>query len=238
MKSVRNAVKTVFITGTDTGAGKTLLTAILLHDLRESGVRALAMKPFCSGGLGDVKLLNRVQNQALSQGAINPFYFPEPVAPLVSARKSGQKIAWQSVLGSIKRVKKYCDCLLIEGSGGILVPLGEGYDVRDLVKKLACPVVVAARNRLGVINQVRLTVESMQYVGIKDIMVVLMGIKKCDISTQTNAKIIAELVAPMPVLEVPYLGEKAGELRGIKKGVRKIKKTIALIREFANVSAF
>ena len=82
----------VFITGTDTGVGKTLLTAMLLAHLRDCGVNALAMKPFCSGGTTDLHVLNEIQGNELTNAEINPFYFTEPVAPLVAARKHRQKI--------------------------------------------------------------------------------------------------------------------------------------------------
>src|SRR6185312_6066960 len=80
--------KIVFITGTDTGVGKTIFTGLLVRHLREHGVHALAMKPFCSGGRGDVKLLRAMQDAELTENEINPFYFPKPVAPLVDARRS------------------------------------------------------------------------------------------------------------------------------------------------------
>jgi dethiobiotin synthetase len=238
MKSTRKTTPTIFITGTDTGAGKTLLTAILLADLRAQGVDALAMKPFCSGGSDDAKLLNSLQNQVLKQSEITPFYYPEPVAPLVSARKRGQKIGLKAVLASINRIKRRCECLLIEGSGGILVPLGEKFSVRDLITKLGCPVIVAARNRLGVINQTRLSVENLQHAGVKHIIVVLMGVDNADISIKTNEEMITKLVAPVPVLSLPFLGKGVKKRGGIKKCVRNFKKTIAQIRESANFMAF
>src|SRR5215212_7683018 len=107
----------IFITGTDTGVGKTLLTGLLLHHLRRSGQSALAMKPFCSGSLGDVKLLHQLQEGALSLDQINPFYFAEPLAPLVAARRERRRITMAQVLTTINRVAKRCDVLLIEGSG-------------------------------------------------------------------------------------------------------------------------
>src|SRR5438477_7771150 len=79
--------KIIFITGTDTGVGKTVLTACLLDHLLKSGVDAIAMKPFCSGNREDVELFQAIQEHRLSDAAINPFYFADPVAPLVAARK-------------------------------------------------------------------------------------------------------------------------------------------------------
>src|SRR5215467_14312220 len=96
--------KIIFITGTDTGVGKTILTGLLVNHLRAEGVHALAMKPFCSGGRGDVRLLRAMQDAELTEGEINPFYFPEPIAPLVSARKHKRTIALNEVVRRIKEM--------------------------------------------------------------------------------------------------------------------------------------
>src|SRR5262249_51966743 len=141
----------IFITGTDTGVGKTLLTGLLVCHLRASGCHALAMKPFCSGGRADVDFLRVAQDRELTADEINPFYFREPIAPLVAARKRHIKIRLPDVLRAISDILARCECLLIEGSGGLLVPLGEGYTVADLISKLNCEVIVVSRNRLGTI---------------------------------------------------------------------------------------
>ena len=113
----------VFVTGTDTGAGKTLLTGLLLHHLRQNGCHALAMKPFCSGSRADVEFLRAVQDDDLTLDEINPFFFAEPVAPLVAARKHNRLIRAPEVLRRIKGLAAQCECLLIEGIGGVMVPL-------------------------------------------------------------------------------------------------------------------
>src|SRR5258708_17263219 len=149
--------KILFITGTDTGVGKTLLTAVLLCYLRGRGARALALKPFCSGGRADAELLHRLQEGDLSLDEVNPFYFFEPVAPLVSVRRHNNHVPIVGVAQHIrsiasrlasgdplqssnlknKRPKQTAEnYLLIEGSGGLLVPLGEGYTVLDLITRL------------------------------------------------------------------------------------------------------
>ena len=96
----------IFVTGTDTGVGKTLLTASLLHYLRQAGVNALAMKPFCSGGTGDVDLLQQIQGAEHPAEEINPFYFPEPVAPYVAARWQRRRIGMDSVLLAVRRLAR------------------------------------------------------------------------------------------------------------------------------------
>src|SRR6266481_2819176 len=107
------AHKIIFITGTDTGVGKSVLTACLLEYLRQTGVDALAMKPFCSGSRDDVDLLQSIQESRLPDDVINPFYFPEAVAPVVAARKAGLKITLAEVLEKTGDVARQCDCLLI-----------------------------------------------------------------------------------------------------------------------------
>jgi dethiobiotin synthetase len=221
--------KIIFVTGTDTSVGKTLLTGMLLCHLRRVGVDALAMKPFCSGGRKDVELIHALQNHALSDGEVNPFYFPEPLAPLVAARKHRRKISFGQVLRSIERVEAQCERLIIEGSGGVLVPLGEGFSVADLIAKLQCEIVVVGRNRVGTINHTLLAVRSLQHVTNQRIKIILMGQKRGDLSAFSNGRILGELLAPTPVLTVRFLGENATRPEAFEKNQQKIKKVLALL---------
>ncbi len=227
--SQHNRKKIIFVTGTDTGAGKTLLTASLLHHLRQSGVHALAMKPFCSGSRADVRLLQSLQRGELPDAEMNPFYFKQPVAPLVAAKKGRRTIPLNEVLKCIHRVEKKCDCLLVEGSGGLLVPLGKHYTVADLIAKLHCRVVVAARNRLGAINHTLLTVSCLKANGFvaKELSVVLMPIARPDPSCETNQNVLAGLLKPVKVFEIPFLGDGASRSEAIIKNHPKIKTTLA-----------
>jgi dethiobiotin synthetase len=223
-----SAKKIIFITGTDTGVGKTLLAALLLHHLRETSVRALAMKPFCSGGLGDVRLLQSLQPGELSAAEMNPFYFAQPIAPLVAAAKNRKKIRLSDVLERITQVKRKCDRLIIEGSGGLLVPLGDEYTVADLITRLDCQVVVVARNRLGTINHTLLTISALQAIGLKpgDLAVVLMSGPKPDLSSQTNPKVIAKLLPKISVFNLPFLSSKASSPKAIKANYPKVKRIL------------
>lgn len=225
----RQTARVLFVTGTDTGAGKTLLTASLLDYLRGTGIRALAMKPFCSGGTADVEFLSAIQDDELPRELLNPFYFKEPIAPLIAARKQRRRIELVEVVERIHEVESRCDCLLIEGSGGLLVPLGEGYSVLDLIEKLGCTVVVAARNRLGVINHALMTIKHIQSIGIKDITLVLMGCNRSDISAQTNKMALAELLESAGVYALPFLGVGSSRPGAVKNNRKKTKKILAQI---------
>src|SRR5438445_2793156 len=161
---------------------------MLLCHLRRRGVDALAMKPFCSGGRKDVELIQALQHHALPDEEVNPFYFPEPLAPLVAARKQRRKISLSQVLRSIERVETRCERVIIEGSGGVLVPLGEGFSVADLIAKLHCEIVVVARNRVGTINHTLLAIKSLQHVTNQRIKIILMGQKRQDLSAFSNGR--------------------------------------------------
>lgn len=245
------STKVIFITGTDTGVGKTLLTALLIQHLRSSGAGALALKPFCSGGREDAQLLHDLQNGDLTLDEINPFYFPEPVAPLISARMHRRQIRLDRVVDHIRIVatrvsrlaqnrpsrsvsqnvnlesRKY---LLIEGSGGLLVPLGAGYTVRDLISRLNCSVIVVARNKLGTINHTLLTVQSLAAAlgtANSTLKVVLMDSARPDPSCASNPTLLRELLSPIPVIRFAFLGPRSTSLRSIEKNALGFTRTLA-----------
>jgi dethiobiotin synthetase len=212
----------VFITGTDTGVGKTLLTGLMLRHLRSTGRRALAIKPFCSGGAGDVDLLGAIQDGELSAREVNPFYFPEPVAPLVAARKHRRRIGLGQVLREVLEVAQRCDWLLIEGAGGLLAPLGERFTALDLIARLQCKVIVAAPNRLGVLNHTLLTVQALRGAAAGPLKVVLMSGRHPDPSAESNPSVLAEWVAPAPVFQAPFLGMRCCTIRAVERNAREI----------------
>ena len=224
--------KIIFVTGTDTGVGKTVFTALLLHFLRVRGVRALAMKPFCSGTRGDVRLLQSLQRGELSDAEANPFYFAEPVAPLVARGARRRKLRLNKVVARVQAVAARCDVLLVEGSGGLLVPLGEGYTVADLLMHLECDSIVVARNRLGTINHTLLTVGALKSGGGKPLAVVVMSTPRRDLSSCTNAKTLAQLLRPVPVWEISSMGRRIGK-SGIEKAAAGVAK--AVLRRIARL---
>ncbi|MEY2465928.1 MAG: dethiobiotin synthetase [Verrucomicrobiota bacterium] len=225
--SDRRRARIIFVTGTDTGVGKTLLTALLLYHFRLNGHRALAIKPFCSGDRKDAILLQVAQDNELDIDQVNPFYFSAPIAPLVAARKTGTQIRLKRVLDHIKKIAAGCEILLIEGAGGLLVPLGENYFVNDLINALKCEVIIVARNSLGTINHTLLTAKILRTLGAEQLRIVLMECEKSDASSITNKDILTELLAPIQVKGIKYLGGNANEISALKNNCKKIKKTLA-----------
>jgi len=229
LPKARGSGKILFVTGTDTGVGKTLLTGLLLRHLRGEGVHALAMKPFSSGSRDDALLLGALQGGELGIDEVNPFFFKVPMAPLVAARKEGRTVGLRQAIAAIQRVRCRCEWLLVEGVGGVMVPLGEKWSVRDLILRLGCAVVVVSRNRLGTINHTILTAEALKRAGIQRIKIVLMNEQRSDPSSSSNPLIISELLRPTPVFSIRYLGDEAACPSRLGKNLKKIQKTLARI---------
>ncbi len=220
----------IFITGTDTGVGKTVFTGLLLHHLRQTGKHALALKPFCSGGREDVKLLCALQDGELSEDEINPYFFSEPVAPFVAARQHRCRIQLTEVVNYIHKKAENCEVLLVEGAGGLLVPLGEKFFISDVIRRLHCEVFVVAKNRLGTINHTLLTVRTLRALGVEKVKIIVMQTsanKTWDPSIETNVEVLRRFLAPTQVHELEFLGKNANKIKGFENNYKKMKKTLA-----------
>lgn len=203
----------IFVTGTDTGVGKTVLTALLLLHLRQKGIKALAMKPFCSGGREDVQLLQSIQGSELTNEEVNPFFYNKPLAPYAAATSKQKGITIKGVIGAIEKVARKTDILLIEGAGGIMVPLTKKLFIADIIENLGGEVLLVAANRLGTINHTLLSVEALRSRGVKKIKTILMGIGKLDLSTASNERILREILPDVPVIAIPAASQKPNKIR-------------------------
>src|SRR5947207_4859213 len=123
----------LFITGTDTGVGKTVLASLLARHLRERGVAVAALKPICSGGRADARALHASLDGALTLDEINPWHFRAPLAPLLAARREHRRVELADVLAHLRRIQRRFDVVLVEGAGGLLSPLGDDFNSRDLI---------------------------------------------------------------------------------------------------------
>ena len=199
------------ITGTDTGVGKTVFTAWLARFLRNSGVNVAVCKPVCSGGRDDARLLRAAIGGSLTLDEINPWHFRAPLAPLLAARAQGRQVSVAEIVAHARSLARRCEVLLVEGAGGLLSPLGEGFDTRHLIARLrAAPVIVAA-NRLGVINHLRLTLEVIPAATARHARIVLMNPRRPDAATRTNAGLLGEFFDPARVLLLPWLASPVSE---------------------------
>jgi dethiobiotin synthetase len=224
---MKRVTRTYFITGTDTGAGKTILTALLLDHLRAQGENAIAIKPLCTGPRDDVRLLQSLQPGVLSDDEMNPFHYPKPVTPLVASRGRLKK---EHIVGAIRQREEECERLLVEGAGGLRVPLAAGVAWDEVVKSLKCGVILAAPNRLGVLNHVNLTLDRLKTIGVMKVFVVLSDCNppsRMDASAASNQRVLASFWPETLFLRLPYLGSNLGTPEKIRASRKKTKKTLA-----------
>lgn len=156
--------KGIFITGTDTGVGKTVFSAALARLLTDRGVRAGVMKPVTSGCEERNGQLFSADAELLAFGArttmnheIAPYLLREPIAPSAAAEMEKVKIEFSRILAAYHRLADEHDYLIVEGAGGLMVPLAGGLLVADLIKLLDLPLLVVARPALGTVNHTLLT---------------------------------------------------------------------------------
>ncbi len=167
---------TWFITGTDTGVGKTLVSAALLLAARSWGLRAAAIKPVASGCAFDGGVLrseDAVQlascaDIALDERELNPIALAEPIAPHLAARRAGVVLHAGALAAHVRAVRErhQPDVLLVEGAGGWRVPLGDGGMLADVPRALGCPVILVVGLRLGCLNHALLTAEAIAAAGL------------------------------------------------------------------------
>ena len=161
-----------FITGTDTGVGKTLVSCALLHAFAAQGKRVVGMKPVAAGcdehGLNDdVRLLRAASNVLASLGQINPYALPYPIAPHIAARNAGMRIDFARILTSCHELSSQTDVMIVEGVGGFCVPLNDTQDSADLAVQLDLPVILVVGMRLGCLNHALLTTRAIADCGLK-----------------------------------------------------------------------
>jgi dethiobiotin synthetase len=162
-----------FVTGTDTGVGKTTVARAILRAARARGLATAAMKPVESGCTtrtvagaatlvpADAEALAAEATSGIPLDLLCPFRYAAPVAPGIAAERAGQPIEMARILACREEIVRTTtpDLLLIEGAGGLLVPLGAGRTVADLARALGAPLLIVARDALGTINHTLLTVE-------------------------------------------------------------------------------
>ena len=161
-----------FITGTDTGVGKTLISCALLHAFAAQGQRVVGMKPVAvgcddDGHNQDVEQLRAASNILMSYGQINPYNFLDSIAPHIAAQNAGVRIDFARILTSYHELASQADVVIIEGAGGFRVPLNNNQDTADLVLQLGLPVILVVGIRLGCLNHALLTVSAIEACGLK-----------------------------------------------------------------------
>ncbi len=154
-----------FITGTDTGVGKTLISCALLHGFAAQGKRVAGLKPVAAGcdvdGRNeDAEALRAASSMRLTYAQVNPYCLPYAIAPHLAARRAGVHIELKHILTSCQELAGRTEELIVEGAGGFLVPLNDRQTGADLAREMDLPVIVVVGMRLGCISHALLTVRA------------------------------------------------------------------------------
>lgn len=213
----------LFVTGTDTGVGKTWTACTVLHSLRESGHRVGAYKPVCSGAesaadgrliWSDAELLRAAAGGEWPLDCVCPQRFAAALSPPAAAAEEGTTVDWNQALQGVDWWQERVDCLVVEGAGGLLCPLTDDRTIADLAAELRFPMLIVAADRLGTINHTLLTLEVARSRRLAVAGVVLCRTQPtCDDSAATNAEWISRL---SPLTEVSVLNW--GERRILSRG--------------------
>lgn len=204
-----------FVTGTDTGVGKTVIAGTLARLAREAGRRVGVFKPVATGCRRDVRLgLVSADAEFLAHCAesphtletINPVRYAEELAPMVAAERSRRPINWDAIRHGWNTVRSAVDWLVVEGAGGLLVPIDSRHSVADLALEYGLPLVVVARPELGTINHTLLTLEAARARGLNVVAVVINGYRpsSASLAEETNPEVIARLARVRIPIVVPF----------------------------------
>jgi dethiobiotin synthetase len=204
-----------FVTGTDTGVGKTVVAGALAVLLREQGRKVGVFKPVASGcrrdpRLGlvceDAEFLAHCAEAEVNLETINPIRYPGDLAPMVAAERSKRPVDWDAMDEALERVRQTSDWLIVEGAGGLLVPIDRKKKMADLAVDLGLPLIIVARPGLGTINHTLLTIEAAKHRGLKIAAVIINRYHphSATLAEETNPEVIARLAKIKIPLVIPF----------------------------------
>ena len=195
-----------FITGTDTGVGKTHLTRLMVESLRAEGRDAVGFKPVSCGDREDGRILAEASG-SLPLDEVNPLHFASPVAPYVAALLENKSIDPAALVESYRTFSEGKDIVLVEGAGGWEVPITDGYFISDLAKDLGLPVILIAANRLGALNHILLTLAAIKAKGLTCAGIILNQLEdEMDTAMITNKGVVEDLTGA-PLLDHLIYGQ-------------------------------
>jgi dethiobiotin synthetase len=208
----------LLITGTDTGIGKTYCGCGLIRAARAAGVKCCGMKPFCTGDTSDVDLIAAASGNEMPPHLLNPVWLRPPLAPYAAAMLENRPIDITAVQKAYHELASTHELVLVEGAGGLLVPILRDYNFRDLAVDLDLAVILVAPNRLGVINHVLLSAESIARARLRLALVILNELDpEANLAAQTNPSILEELL-DVPLYLSPFQNEDfSGALKLIER---------------------
>ena len=201
-----------FITGTDTGVGKTVIACALLQALGARGLRVIGMKPVAAGArLQDGRLVNEdvtalkaASNLSAPDELVNPYCFEPPIAPHIAAANVGMRIDLNRLREAYAALAAKAQCVIVEGAGGILVPLDADFDTADLAADLGLPVILVVGMRLGCLNHALLTAAAIRRAGLPIACWVANQLDPHMLCTAENLSTLRERLRAPLLAHVPY----------------------------------
>jgi len=208
---IRNRQRGIFITGTDTEVGKTVIAGGLAATLRAHGVNVGVMKPFATGGISpaDAVYLKSAAQVDDPISDISPCCFDAPLAPAVAARLERRTVELERVFAAFDALRRKYDFVIVEGIGGIAVPIDDNLLVADIAAQFGLPLWVVARCGLGTLNHTALTVAFARQYGLTVSGIVLNGLKVGEktVAEETNPDELSRLTG-IPIVGVVPFDEK------------------------------
>ena len=221
----------IAVVGTDTGVGKTVVTAGLTAWLREEGVDARAIKPAQTGYPpdDDAEYVRRVCENHDAATCLR--YLEPPLAPRVAAERTGETLAYEPLLEACDRELERHDVGIVEGIGGLRVPLAEDREVIDLVSDLSCPVILVARAALGTLNHTALSLEALERRGVEVLTVVFDEYTGETVAERTNPAELERMtdvsVTTIPPLAVDDSGAVVDATREALSGLAQVDPSVS-----------
>jgi len=209
----------VFITGTDTDSGKTLVTLGLMHALQQKGLRVNGMKPVAAGVSEidseavneDAQLIRLQSSRQLPYELVNPHLFEPAIAPHIAAQQVDRTIDFKPVKAAFYEIEKQSELVVVEGAGGWLVPLNEQQDVADIAVHMNLPVILVVGLKLGCINHARLSMQAIQARGCRVMGWVGSQIDPEMMNVDENIKTLKQYLPVQCLGVVPWLEERDTE---------------------------
>jgi len=166
-----NKLNGYFVTGTDTEVGKTLISGALILKLREQGINAIGFKPVVAGTYQDaagktlnedVETLRIASNLGSNELSLCPYVLDQPAAPHLVAARQSLKLEMSVMAEAFQNIQNQADCVVVEGAGGLLIPLNDQKDLSDFAKEIHLPIILVVGMKLGCINHALLTYEAIK----------------------------------------------------------------------------
>lgn len=210
-----------FITGTDTGIGKTWATVALMRFLQSEGLSVVGMKPVASGCFWrdgawrneDASLLQEAGSLPVDYAKLNIYAFGPPISPHIAARLAGQPIQLEKIISQCRELESLADCVLVEGVGGFEVPLNAEERVSDLAMRLKLPVILVVGMKLGCLNHALLTYQAMLQVGVDCAGWIANCVDPDFLCLEENLETLRRALAPPCLGLIPYFGAQPDVLR-------------------------